>query len=222
MSFRGNKIGAKMPIHDWIRDDSQLSETDLRLLQAVNFPKQLKFNQVVQKRIKKQKVRNQWTHKTSLSYEDIIYVQMSRKVGEYQIGMFGESQQLAQDLQDGKIDLKSMSQLERNKVESAADIMSPRARQDYYIDGNNIQQEMETLLSMFSAPKPTPSMQPPANIEITKEEAKEEATIKGLANKHKKKAREMYQDQKMSAKEISEELGVDVQRVILYLQSLEN
>jgi hypothetical protein len=220
--MRKNKIGNKMPIHNWERDDSKLSEEDLRLLQAVNFPKFLAFNKVVQKRIKKQKIRNTWTHKTTLAYDDIVYVQTERKTALYQIGMFGESQQLAQDLQDGKIDMRSLSQMERNKVESAADIMSPKARQDYYIDGNSMDEEMEMILSMFSAPKPTPSMKPSPNVEIVAEEVNKEPQVKNLPNKLKKQAREMYQDKKMSAKEIAGELGVDEQRVILYLQTLDN
>lgn len=209
----------------WTRDDSQLSEMDLELLTLVNFPKIVKSGEVVQKRISKQKIRNQWTHKTSVSYQDIKYIKLSRNVGLYQVGMYGETQQMAQDLQDGKINLNSLSQLERNKVESAADIMSPRSRQDYYIDGNFIQEEMEMILSMFSAPKPTPSMESSPKVEKVEESANKEQKedkIKNLPNKLKKQAREMYQDKKMSANEIAEELEVDVERVILYLKTLDN
>lgn len=220
--MRQNKVEKRMAL-TWTRDDSKLSEMDLEVLAAVHFPTVLKSGEVAQKRISKQKYLKGWSHKQNLTFQDVVFVKVPRRVAEYQLAMYGEIQQIAQDLQDGKINLNKISQLERNKVESASETMAPKARQDYYIDGHNIQEEMEMILSMFSQPKPTPSMKYPKKAEKTEEKAKEKAEddIKGLPNKLKGKAKEMYLDQKMSAKDIATELDVDIKRVIPYLKTLD-
>lgn len=225
--MRRNKMGANMA-RTWKRDDSKLSEEDLELLKLIHFPSILKPNEVAQKRIAKSKGHGAFNAKQVVSYQDIVFVKTSRQVAIAQIQKHAQNQEWAQSLGDGTLNLASLNNETKTRVEIAADIMAPKPRQMYYIDGNHIQQEMEELLSLYSNPKPTPSMKPIAKtepiesaVDIANPETVED-TVKQLSPVHKGKAKKMYMEQKLDANEIATELGIEVDRVISYLQTLNN
>lgn len=223
--MRENKVKNQMA-RTWKRDNSNLSEEDLELLKLVNFPSVLKPNEVAQKRIQKQKGHGAFNSKQILDYTDIQFVKVSRQVAMAQIQKHANNQELAQKLGTGKLNLGSLNSDDKARAEIAAEIMAPKPRQNYYIDGHSIQGEMELLLSMFSAPKPTPSMKVDnsepitSSVDLASPEPVEDGP-KQLSTVHKGKAKKMYLEQKLDAQEIAEALGIeDTTRVIDYLKTL--
>jgi hypothetical protein len=179
-------------------------------LESVNFPKEVRQGKVAFCRVTKNKVGGIFGRKESLLLEDLKYGQTSKAVAIRQVDTYHNT--------TTKYDSATQEKQAAQKLQR---VVRTRKFEQYYIDGNGLNEEMREILSLFSSPKPTPSMQKPAAIvtEPVKNEPILEAP-KNLSNIDKGKVKEMYKNN-ASADEIAQELGVDKkERIITYLQTL--
>ena len=180
----------------WQLLQSTLTEQDKEVLQLVNFPYSVGMRQAVQKREKRRYVNGAYTNKTYTDINDIKYVLVSKVAA----------------LRHAAATTHNGTQASKDFIESA---QRNRPNKVTYFDGHTIQAELESLLSRFSAPKPTPSMM----AEPVEEKPKPKA--KGLSNSHKAKIKEMAEGG-ADADEIANEIGKDRNLIINYLKKLSN
>lgn len=194
----------------WVLDDSNLTEMDKAILEAVNFPKVVKLGKAVQKRIRRVKSRRGFVETQQVKISDISYLPIAKKVAIGQVAKMS----IRKNGVPGE-----MIERQQNAIE---DIKATKQFEAYYLNGSGMDEELSLLLSTFSQPKATPNMGG-AVVEATKEATKvteiEEPSVKALSPTHKSKAKELYAASK-DADEIAEALGVDKQRVIEYLKTL--
>ena len=180
----------------WQLLQSTLTEQDKEVLQLVNFPYSVGMRQAVQKREKRRHINGAYTNKTYTDINDIKYVLVSKVAA----------------LRHAAATTHNGTQASKDFIESA---QRNRPNKVTYFDGHTIQAELESLLSRFSAPKPTPSMM----TEPVEEKPKPKA--KGLSNSHKAKIKEMAEGG-ADADEIANEIGKERNLVINYLKKLSN
>ena len=187
----------------------KLSAIDKAVLKDVCFPELLTQGQVLQKRVKKVYINGGYAPKSRVEASDIRYVVVPRTVAEAQIAKFTVS--------------PNASAQEKQLM---SEVLKPKPRSQYYIDGEFLAQEVKWLLKQFSAPAPTPNAFADAedlefeDVTEVKEIAKPKKA-KGLSPTHKGKAKKMYIEESKDAGEIAEALGVDVAKVIDYLKKLD-
>lgn len=208
----------------WVLDENKYSESQLEILEQVGFPKELSSNRVIQKRVAKKSSYGNYSPKLRLGLEDIRYVQVSRNVAIMQIKKYSAVQSVALDVEKGdKRVTRDMAKADQYAIENAIDATKSKPCEHYYIDGSKADLEIQNLLSMFSKPEPTPSMNSKANESTsveTKPDPEPTPIVKSLSNIHKGQAKKMYQEEKKSADEIAVVLGVEKERVIDYLKTL--
>lgn len=199
-------------------DKSKLTQKDLEVLEAANFPLELPFKKAMQKTIKKQYANNGFIAKQSISLEDVRYKVTEHKVA---VSMY-------------KTD---MATLEKGK-EFYDSIIMPEAKENYFITSDFYQQELEWLLNTFSQPKATPSMSAiaeneAANLKAALEAEKEKnnkleqekaeleaANEKGLTKSIINKIKKLNKEGK-DAQEIAAALDMEKDSVIEVLKSIQ-
>ena len=208
--MRSNVLSSSV-VPTWSLDKTNLNEHDLEVLKKLNFPHVIKQGRVAMCRINKNRVGGVFGKKEVLNINDIKYGQTTKTVAVHQTASLtykAENYDTAKQRQEAQ--------------QKLARVKKTMKFEQYYIDGSGADAEVQSLLSLFSNPKPTPNMASPTVV-IEKETEKEaepiEPTVKKLSNIYKGKAKEMYQNNS-SAAEIAEALGVEQERVINYLKTL--
>ncbi len=180
----------------WALDQTKLSKEDKEVLQILNFPYGVDYRQAVQKREKRVFINGAYADSQYSDINNITYVLVSKVAA-----------------------LKHAAATTHNGTQASKDFIerSQRNRPNKvtYFDGHSIQAELESVLSKFSAPKPTPSM----TAEPVEEKPKPKPKAKGLSNSHKAKIKELAEGG-ADADEIAEELGKDRNLIINYLKKL--
>ncbi len=191
----------------FVLDKMKLSAIDKEVLKAMCFPAVITQGQVLQKRVAKVYVNGGYTTKSRIEAEDIKYVVVPRSVAEQQIKKF------AYDPNDARA---------KQQVE---EVLRPKPRDQYYIDGDNLEKEVKWLLKQFSAPSPTPNAYEDAE-DLDFEDVEETPAIeqpkedKPLSAYHKGKIRKMSEEESKDAGEIAEALKLDVNKVIAHLKKI--
>ena len=185
-------------IKKWTLDKSNLSKSDLEVIQITNFPQQLGYRDCAQKRIKRMPANGGFIDKQIIDINDIKYVITSKAVAEYDIARHTANSPDAAEF------MKGIMKAKPNKFE--------------YIDGNFIEQELDWLLQRFSEPKPTPSMAEPKPAAKPKKAVKK----KGLTEAQKAEAKELFLAGDMDLKELAKHLKVTQTILKPYLKSLSN
>lgn len=191
----------------WMLDESELSEVDKAILEEVKFPKIVKSGACVQKRIAKQKYRKGYGKKQDLKLNDIVYLPFSKKIALQQVAKHTIKEGTSEAMEAQKVIIENLKE--------------SKNEEHYYLTGSAMDEELRLILSTFSQPKATPSMVKvaPTVIEVIEDEPAQ-PSVKALSPTHKGKVKEMCKS--MSAVEIANELGVDKNRVIEYLKTLNN
>lgn len=182
----------------WSLDQSKLTEEDKKVLQILNFPYSVGYRQALQKREKRIFINGAYADSQFSDINNIKYVIVSKEAA----------------LRDAAATTHNGTQASKDFIEKA---QRNRPNKFTYFDGHSIQDELESVLSKFSAPKPTPSM----TAEPVEEALKPKTKAKGLSNSHKAKIKELA-DGGADADEIATELGKDRSLIIDYLKKLSN
>ena len=180
----------------WSLDQSKLTKEDKEVLQILNFPYGVGYRQAIQKREKRVFINGAYADSQYSDINNITYVLVSKVAA-----------------------LKHAAATTHNGTQASKDFIERsqknRPNKVTYFDGHSIQAELESVLSKFSAPKPTPSM----TAEPVEEKPKPKA--KGLSNSHKAKIKELAEGG-ADADEIATELGKNRSLIINYLKKLSN
>jgi len=185
-------------IKKWTIDKSNLSKSDLEVIEITNFPQQLGYRDCAQKRIKRMQANGGFVDKQITDINDIKYVITSKNVAEYDI-----ARHTATSAEGAKF-LKGILKAKANKFE--------------YIDANFIETELNWLLNRYSEPKPTPSMEAPTPVSKPKKASKK----KELTAAQKAEAKELFMSGDMDLKELAKHLKVTQTILKPYLKSLSN
>jgi hypothetical protein len=177
-------------IKKWTLDESKLSKEDLEVLKIVNFPKKLGYRDAAQKRIKR--------------LQGLKYVVTPKNIAKSQIQRYSASG-------------TSTAEIERNK-KFIEGILKAKSYKVEYIDAHYIEEEMYHILSLYSTPKPTPSMKV-ETVNNTKLNKKTKVK-KQLTEAQKVTAKEKFQSGEMDIKELASHLKVTQTLLKEYLKSL--
>ena len=180
----------------WNLDESQLTKEDKEVLEIIRFPKSIGYRQALQKREKRIYINGAYADSQYSDINNITYVIVSKTAA----------------LKDAAATTHNGTKASKEFIEKA---QRNRPNKFTYFDGKNIQAELESVLSKFSAPKPTPSM----TAEPLEEKPKTKPKAKGLSNSHKAKIKELAEGG-ADADEIATELGKDRTLIINYLKKL--
>jgi hypothetical protein len=207
--MRKNKLTQGV-VPTWKMNTEGLTDEDLRVLESVNFPKEVRQGKVAFCRVIKNKVGGIFGRKESLLLDDLKYGQTSKAVAIRQINTYHNT--------TAKYDSTAQANQAAQKLQR---VIRTRKFEQYYIDGNGLNEEMQEILSLFSSPKPTPSMKKPTPVVTETVEVEPIVeTQKNLSNIDKGKVKEMHKNG-ASANEMAKELGEDKkERIINYLKTL--
>jgi hypothetical protein len=191
-------------IKKWVLDESKLSKEDLEVLKIVNFPKKLGYRDAAQKRIKRLQGAGGFIDKQIVDINDLKYVVTPKNIAKSQIQRYSASG-------------TSTAENERNK-KIIEGILKAKSYKVEYIDAHYIEEEMHHILSLYSTPKPTPSMKV-ETINNTKLNKKTKVK-KQLTEAQKVTAKEKFQSGEMDIKELAAHLKVTQTLLKEYLKSL--
>jgi hypothetical protein len=191
-------------IKKWTLDESKLSKEDLEVLKIVNFPKHLGYRDAAQKRIKRLQGAGGFIDKQIVDINDLKYVVTPKNIAKSQIQRYSASG-------------TSTAEIERNK-KFIEGILKAKSYKVEYIDAHYIEEEMYHILSLYSTPKPTPSMKV-ETINNTKLNKKTKVK-KQLTEAQKVTAKEKFQSGEMDIKELAAHLKVTQTLLKEYLKSL--
>lgn len=177
-------------ITKWKLDTSKLSKADKEVLEIVHFPTEIGYRQAAQRRVKKMKAGSQFVKLQRINISDISYNTTSKEIAKRQVSRTIFTNQRQKD------------QIERLTLQ--------KQREHFYICAENMEKELEWLLSSFSEPKPTASMK---KVEIEKPK-------KVLTNEQKEVAKEKFLSGEMDIKEIAKHLKVTQTLLKPFLKSL--
>lgn len=186
-----------------------LTKEQTELLDSLFFPHSLPINKVLLKRVpQKQFRKNLYAPMENPTISDLSYTTVSDKVA-------------ANMLPNPK-----MSEQSRKYHEESLENKRKSSRTyNIYLDGKAAAEEMNWLLSEFTTPTPskkmivqepenaTPMVQAVENIETI-------VSVKALSPTQKSKVKALYKESGYSASEISEELGVKIDRINNYINTL--
>ena len=187
-----------------------LTQEQLSLLEAVNFPKHIPFNKVLIKRVPQEAFRKgMFAPMKNPPVNKLGYVLVSHKAAV-----------LSKELPSSKLSPKQKEflaqSLDKKRLGSIA--------YNVCLDGKAAAKEMQWLFDTYCTPVPSVKMvAPEPKQEVTVEPVKEEViqdNIKNLSNVQKSKVKELYKESGMDAEEISEELGIDIKRINKYITTL--
>ena len=177
-------------ITKWKLDTSKLSKADKEVLEIVHFPTEIGYRQAAQRRVKKMKAGSQFVELQRINISDVSYNVTSKEIAKRQVARTIYKNQ------------REKEQIERLKYQ--------KQRQHYYICAENMEKELDWILSTFSEPKPTASMQ---KVEVQKPK-------KELTHEQKEVAKEKFLSGEMDIKEIAKHLKVTQTLLKPFLKTL--
>jgi len=191
-------------ITKWKLDTSKLSKADKEVLEIVHFPTEIGYRQAAQRRVKKMKAGSQFVELQRINISDVSYNVTSKEIAKRQVARTIYTNQIAKRQVARTIytNQREKEQIERLKYQ--------KQRQHYYICAENMEKELDWILSTFSEPKPTASMQ---KVEVQKPK-------KELTHEQKEVAKEKFLSGEMDIKEIAKHLKVTQTLLKPFLKTL--
>ena len=198
----------------WQLDETELSREDKQVLKIVNFPFSVTYGEAVQKRIRRQYANGGFIDKSNFDINDVKYMKLPADVAAWDIKRTTPQGKTPEEIK------RSAEHLERT--------LKVRAQQFIYFDAESIEEEKNLILTLYSSPKPTPSMKaepkPKAKPKPrARKKAKAKPKAKGaLTEKQKETAINKLSSGEMDLKECAAFLGVTQTALKPLLKTLKN
>lgn len=191
-------------IAKWKLDESKLSKEDKEVLSIINFPTELGYRDAAQMVIQRMAAIGGFIDKPSITINDVKFKVTSKINANWYLSRH--------TLPD------NANEVAKQHLQG---VMKSKAKQFIYVDGNYMDELLQTMLDLFSSPKPTPGMIAEKKKE-DKPKKKRASRKRVLTEEEKAKIEDMAYNQSMDIKEINSELNIPQTTIKEYLKSLKN